>query len=215
MVTTEDFYPWITAEVMGCPDPVMDLAIKSTIIDFAEKSLILQQDHDPITTIINIRDYDLEPPRDHLVCKIMKVWFKNKELIAEAPDAIKDPTVYNTLSGAHIAIGEPQLYIQKDPRSITFYPAPRETSRLAITMRVALKPTRAAREFDDIFLEEYGEIISYGAMSRILLSSDKPYTNKQQAAVFSSFYNSGLNVARDRSQKGNVRASRQVQMRRI
>lgn len=215
MAATEDFYPWITAEVMGCPDPVMDLAIRSTIIDFAEKSLVLQQDLDPITTIPNISDYDLEPPRDHLVTKIMKVWFKGQELDAESPDEIKTPSVYNRNSGYLVNKGDPRFYLQKDPRTISFYPVPEFTERQAITIRVALKPTRAAATFDDIFLEEYAETIAHGALMRIFLSPGKVYSNEKQAMAHNSLYMAGLNVARTRAQNGNVRASRHVKMRRI
>jgi hypothetical protein len=215
MASTEDFYPWVTAEVLGCPDPVMDLAIKSTIIDFAEKSLVLQQDLDPITTIQNISDYDLEPPSDHLVIKIMKVWFKGQELDPESPDEIKTPSVYNRNSGYLVNKGDPRFYLQKDLRSISFYPVPSETARQSITIRVALKPTRAAKTFDDIFLEEYGETISHGALSRIYLSPDKTYTSDKHAMAHNSLYMAGLNVARTRAQNGNVRASRHVKMRRI
>lgn len=215
MATTEDFYPWITAEVMGCPEPVMDLAISSTIIDFAEKSLILQQDHDPITTIANISDYDLEPPKDHLVIKIMKVWFKGQELDGESPDEIKTPSVYNQNSGYLVNKGDPRFYLQKDPRTVTFYPVPDKTNRQAITMRVALKPTRSAQTFDDLFLEDYAETIAHGALTRILLSPGKTYTNEKQAVAHNSLYLAGLNVARTRAQNGHVRASRHVKMRRV
>lgn len=215
MAATEDFYPWITAEVMGCPDPVMDLAIRSTLIDFAEKSLALQQDLDPITTITNISDYDLEPPRDHLVTKIMKVWFKGQELDAESPDEIKTPSVYNRNSGYLVNKGDPRFYIQKDPRTISLYPVPDATARQAVTIRVALKPTRAAATFDDIFLEEYAETIAHGALSRIFLSPGKAYTSDKHAMAHNSLYMAGLNVARTRAQNGSVRASRHVKMRRI
>lgn len=215
MATTEDFYPWITAEVLGCPEPVMDLAIKSTIIDFAEKSLILQQDHDPITTIANIQDYDLEPPTDHLVTKVMKVWYKGQELDGESPDEVKTPSVYNQNSGFLVNRGDPRFYIQKDPRSISLYPIPQETARLALTMRVALKPTRSAQTFDDLFLEDYAETIAHGALTRILLSPGKPYSNEKQAVAHNGLYIAGLNVARTRAQNGHVRAQRHVKLRRI
>lgn len=215
MATTEDFYPWITAEVIGCPEPTMDLAIRSTIIDFAEKSLVLQQDHDPITAIANIQDYDLEPPRDHLVTKIMKVWYKGQELDGETPDEIKTPSVYNRNSGYLVNRGDPRFYLQKDPRTVSFYPIPEETARQAITMRVALKPTRAAQTFDDIFLEEYAETIAHGALTRILLSPGKTYSNEKQAVARNSLYQAGLNLARTRANNGSVRASRHVKMRRI
>ena len=215
MATTEDFYPWITPEVLGCPEPTMDLAIRSTIIDFAEKSLVLQQDHAPITATANVQDYNLVPPANHLVTKVMKVWYKGQELDAESPDEVNTPSIYNQNSGYLVNKGDPRFYIQKDPRTISFYPIPAETVSAAITMRVALKPTRSAQTFDDIFLEEYAETIVHGALTRIFLSPGKTYTSEKQAVAHNSLYMAGLNVARVRAQNGSVRASRHVKLRRV
>lgn len=215
MASTDDFYPWVRPEVLGCPDPVMDLAIQSTLIDFAEKSLILQKDHAPLTALINVQDYNLSPPADHLVTKIMKVWYKGQELDGESPDEIQTPSVYNQNSGYLVNKGDPRFYLQKDPRTISLYPIPAETVASSITMRVALKPTRTAQSFDNLFLEDYAETIAHGALSRILLSPGKKYTNEQQAVAHNSMYQVGLNVARTRAGNGNVRASRHVKMRRI
>lgn len=215
MSTYAAFLDYVLPHVPGCTPEMATLEIKNTVIDFCEKSLILQQDADPITTINGIMDYDLEPPRGYLVTKIMKVWFKGQELDGESPDEIKTPSIYNQNSGYLVNRGDPRFYIQKDARTFSLYPIPDQTSKLAVTMRVALKPTRSATQIDDLIFEEYAETIGAGAVSRLALSPGKPYSNRQLAADKNAQYVAGLNVARDRAQKGYVRASRHVRMRRI
>jgi hypothetical protein len=191
------------------------LEIKNTIIDFCEKSLILQVDHEPVTAVVGVMDYDLEPPTGYLVTKIMKAWYKGVLLDGESPDEIKTPSVYNQSSGYVVDKGDPRIYLQKDARTFSVYPIPAETASLSLTLRVALKPTRSAQTIDDLIFEEYAEIIGHGAITRLALSPGKPYTNPQIAAARNSLYTAGLNVARDRAQKGYVRQSKHVKMRRI
>lgn len=209
------FLDYVLPHVPGCTHEMALLEIKNTIIDFCEKSLILQVDHDPVTAVNGVMDYDLEPPKDYLVTKIMKVWFKGQELDGESPDEIKTPSVYNQNSGYVVNKGYPRFYLQKDARSFSVYPIPDETTKLSLTLRVALKPTRSAQTIDDLIFEEYAEIIGHGAITRLALSPGKPYSSQPVAATRNALYMAGLNVARDRAQKGYVRQSKHVKMRRI
>jgi hypothetical protein len=107
------------------------------------------------------------------------------------------------------------LYTQKNARTFSIYPVPKTTERLAITLRVALKPTRTATQVDDLIFEEYAETIGNGAVARLCLSPKKPYTNPQIAAAKQALYTQGLNVARQRANRGYVRAQEQVVLRKI
>lgn len=215
MTAHVDFLDYVLPHVPGCTNDMALLEIKNTIIDFCEKSLVLQADQEPVTIIGGINDYDLEPPRDRLVVKIMKAWFKGQELTPTSPDEVKTPSIYNQNSGYVVNRGDPNFYIQKDLRTYSLYPIPKETARLALTMRVALKPTRSATSIDDFIFEEYAETIGHGAIARLALSQGKPYSDLKLAAARNGMYLTGVNVARDRAQKGYVRSSRHVKIRRI
>lgn len=215
MKNHNDFLDYVLPQVPGATNEMALLEIKNTIIDFCEKSLILQTDLDPITTIPTISDYDLEPPNNRLVVKIMKMWFKGVNLDPRALDEIYTPSPFNTNSGALVERSDPRFYYQKDARTFSVYPIPNARDSLAITLRVALKPTRSATTIDDLIYEEYAETIGHGAITRLALSPDKPYSNPQLAAGRNALYISGLNVARQRAQDGYVRASKQVRIRRI
>lgn len=209
------FLDYVLPHVPGCTNEMALQEIKNTIIDFCEKSLILQTDHDPVTAIVGQIDYDLEPPKDRLVVRVMKAWYKGQLLEEMAPDDIDTPSVYNQQSGYHVHRGDPLQFFQKEARTFSVYPIPNETVKQSITLRVALKPTRSATTIDDLIYEEYAETIGSGAISRLALSPGKPYSNAALANAHRALFQAGLNVARDRSQNGYVRASRQVKMRRI
>jgi hypothetical protein len=209
------FLDYVLPQVPGATNEMALHEIKNTIIDFCEKSLLLQIDHDPVTAIDNIMDYDFEPPSGRLVVKIIRAWYKGVPLEPVGPDEINTPSIYNPISGAVVRREDPRLITQKDARSFSVYPIPNETAANAITLRVALKPTRTSSTIDDVIFEDYAEIIGHGAISRLALSPDKPYTNPQLAVARNALYLAGLNVARDRALKGYVRVSKQVKMRRI
>lgn len=213
MATLSSFYPYVLPDVSGCPEITVDVAIRSALIEFCEKSLVVQRDHDPITVVAGVIDYELEPPTGQIVTKVMKAWYKNVELSPIAPDNVLYSTVYNTLwSGASKTESDPRNFLQKEERSITIYPFPKETEANALTMRVALKPSRKATTFEEILFEDYAEIIAFGAKYRLLSLSGKGWTNGPAASVALAKFSEGVNLARARASTGGTRGAVRVKL---
>lgn len=216
MTPYTSFLDYVLPEVPGCTNEMAIHAIKQTVIDFCEKSLVVQADLDPITLVRGVIDYDLDPPRDTLVAKIMQAYYKNDPLEAAAPDSVASAQMYNRyFEGVQLNEGPAQFYIQKDPRTFSIFPYPKETEKLVLTMRVALKPTRSASQCDDLIFEEYAETIGNGAITRLALSPGKPYSNPNLAGAKNVMYTAGLNMARQKANRGHVRSNAQVKMRKI
>lgn len=216
MAAYEDFFPNILPEVPGAAEMVVLNAVRNAVIEFCEKSLVVQRDHDPVTLIEGKVDYDLEPPGGYLVVKVMKAWLENNPLDPLAPDLVREAGVYNRLfSSYQKANSTPRAYLQKDERTITVWSPPEKKYPNGLTMRVALKPTRASTEVEDVVFEDYAEVIASGALSRLMMSAGKPYTNIEMAAVHKSLFQQGINVARSRALHGQVRSNLSVKLRRI
>ena len=210
------FLDYVMPHVPGCTNEMALLEIRNACIDFCEKSLILQRDHDPVTVVKGQVDYDFEPPTGYLVTKLMKAWYKTKELPPLAPDEINRAEVYNrSFTGADVGQTDPRNILQKDERTYTLYPVPSETVPMSLTMRIALKPTRASTTIDDVIFEDYAEAIAAGAKARLMMSPGKPYSNPQGAVAWLGMYQSGLNTARQRATHGNARGDLKVKLRRI
>lgn len=214
MKTLESFLPEILPDVPGCPSDMAIRALRNTIIEFCEKSLIHQDTLDAITVYENITDYDLEPPKNYRVQKIMKVWYLGQELEALAPDGIGLPDAYRTgISGYTASKGPPAGYTQKDVDTFTILPIPDQKYASALTMRVALVPLRTVTEVADFLFEIWGETLGFGAKARLMLTPGKPYSNAESANFNQVRYMTGLNDARQRALRGNVRSDLQVQLR--
>lgn len=216
MKTYDAFFPDILPEVPGVTPDMAIRAIRNTIIEFCEKSLIHQVTQDAITLQDGVDTYDLDAPKGHRVHKVMKAYFKGQELTAVAPDDIATPDPYlqtTNAAGYTPNKSQPTGYTQKDFDTVTFMPIPDQRYMNAITMRVALVPLRDSTGCENFLYEQWGEFIACGAKARLMLNPGKPYTNPDAAAVNQTRYMTGLNDARQRALRGNVRSTLQVQMR--
>lgn len=211
-----DFFENVIPYVPGCPAITAEVAIKNTVIDFCEKSLILQRDHDPVSVVANQADYDLDPPKGYVVVKIMQAWFESNPIHATTYDYITDPTHLNAgFPSAKLRVGTPTHLLQKDERTFALVPAPEKNIANAITLRVALKPSRSSSGVEDVIWEDYAETIAHGAKARLMMTAGVPYSNPQAATTGAVLYQQGLNVARQRAAHGYSRGNLQVKMRRI
>ena len=214
MKTLESFLPEILPDVPGCPSDMAIRALRNTIIEFCEKSFIHQVTLDPVTALEGVTDYDLEPPKGYRIQKIMKMWYLGKEMDPLAPDDIGLPDAYRTNIAGYIASkGPPAGYTQKDVDTFSILPIPDQKYSNAITMRVALVPLRDATEVEDFLFELWGESIGFGAKARLMLNPGKPYSNAESATYNQARFVSGLNDARQRALRGNVRSDLRVQLR--
>jgi len=214
MKTYDVFYPHVLPDVPGCPPEMAVIALRNTIIEFCEKSFINQVTQDPITLRANITDYDLDAPSGYRVQKIMRAWFRGKELGPIAPDAISGPDIYSqNIPGYTATKGPPTAYTQKESGLLSFMPIPDQTYQGSVTIRVAVVPLRDSVKFDDFLYEEWCEAIACGAKARLMLTSGKPYTNKEGAGINQSRYLIALNDARQRAIRGNVRSDLSVKLR--
>lgn len=211
-----DFLDYVMPHVPGAPVNLVTHEIRNSVIDFCRRSHCFQRDHDPVTIVKGLIDYDFEPPTGTLVVKIMRAWVQDREITPVAPDYIKDPEFYNSsFSGAKKNEAPPMIYTQKDERTVSLYPFPNETIPLGLTMRVALKPTVTSTTCEDFLLQDYAEPIASGALYRLMTSPGKPYTEPQLAMAHSQMFMSGVNTARQAASHGHVRANMQVKLRRI
>jgi hypothetical protein len=210
------FLDYVLPHVPGCTNEMALLEIKNTIIDFCEKSLILQRNHDPVTVIKDTIDYDFEPPTGYLVTKLMKAWYKGTVLEATAPDELPASQIYNANYPDVVKTSsDPKIISQKDERTFLIFPFPKETSPLSLTMRVALKPTRSLTVIEDVIFEDYAEVIGNGAKYRLMSSINKPYYSVAASSLANALYERGVNTARQRATRGYVRSDLRIELLKV
>lgn len=209
-----DLYPEVLTDLPDCSPDVALIAIRNTVIEFCQKSLIYQITLDPLSLIYNVDTYDLDAPNGYRVHKVMKAWYRGVELEPLAPDDLAKPDTYNTIINNYTPTkSPPQGYLQRDFDTVTFTPIPDQAYPNAITMRVALVPLRNSTSIDSFIYELFGEAIACGAKARLQISPGKPYTNPDAAAINQQRFVGAVNDARQRAARGNTRSDLMVQMR--
>jgi len=216
MISYDAFLPRVLIDAYGCPEIVVIQGIRDSVIEFCARSNFIQRDHDPISVIAGINDYDLEPPTGQIVVKILKLWHNNSELLPIAPDYVDTPAFYNNLIPGNAPLrATPLSYTQKDERTFSVYPLPSVSLSNGFTLRVSLKPSRASTTCDNAIFEDYAEVIAHGALSKLLASPGKAYMNVAAASMHALAFTTGINDARQKASRGHVRSNMQVRMRRI
>lgn len=207
-----DFLDTVMIDVPGC---LMDLAlaeIKNAIIDFCERSLILQVTTDPMGVSAGQDEYDIDAGTGYTPIKIMSLWYGDSRLSPIAPDMIDDSGVFNPTVAAR---GTPRRYTQRTPTEVTLIPTPDVTAVNMVAMRVAVKPLRSLSAIEDTIYENYFNEIVAGAKYRLMVSPGKSYTNPGAATYNKNLFEVGVNQARQRAVRGYTRSSLAVRMRRI
>ena len=215
MASYDDFLPYVLQDVPGCPEIAAVHAIRNTVIDFCEKSLVVQADLDPVSLVANQSDYDLEPPSSRLVTKVIKLFYRNHELEPSGQDAVTRATFYNPSALDADAKGPPRTWMQKDTTTFSVWPVPKDAEQNAVTIRVALKPTRKSSSCEDVIFEDYAEYIGAGAKARLMMTPNKAYTNPNLVVTQNQLYMQGVNMARQRASRGHTRANLRVKLVKI
>ena len=146
----------------------------------------------------------------------MTAFVENTKINPMAPDFVREAAVYNRLFSSYQAQqSTPSAYLQKSERQITIWPVPEKDYSNGLTIRAAVKPTRASVSVDGVLLEDYAEAIASGALRRLMATVGTSYSNPKMAAVHEGMFQVALNVARQRATHGYVRANLSVKLRKI
>jgi hypothetical protein len=169
-----DFYDLVAPDVPGCPFAAIDIALRQTAIAFCEQSLAWKYTHPDIAVVAATASYDFVPPSDAAVHAITYAAFNGTEIDCNAGELNIASAVYDWRNQT----GTPE-YVLGGATALTLVPTPDVAGTLS--MEVALKPSPSAAGIDDSIFNEYREAIVHGALSRLMLSPKKPYSNPSLA----------------------------------
>ena len=101
--------------------------------------------------------------------------------------------------------GKVQYYTQKDQETILVAPTPEATETLYALY--SLKPTQSSTTIPNIIANEYQETIVHGALYRLQMMKDCPWTDLQSADLNKRMYDKGEALAVRKTKYGNVGAN--------
>ena len=201
----EALLPEILPMVPGCPDTLVENTIRSAVIEFCQKSEAYQLELDPLTTVENIYEYDLETPNGTTVEKILWMSHQGKDL-----EPITSTLLEQRIPKWREESNVPVYFIQQGSGLVHLAPVPSATIVGSTIVRVVLKPTYTSVSCDDDVMNDYRDTIINGTLFRLLRMPNKEWADLSAAGVYGQLFNSGVEEAGRRARQADTAVSRKV-----
>lgn len=198
-ITYDAFLDKILPYARNCPDPVIEGAVRDTVIEMCEKTRIWQVELDPLNVLASQYEYDLEPPSGAVVHEIVSIINSDGDLLTSVTSGMLDmryPDWRNTPS-------RPKFYINKDSERLWLAPAPAAAQTNAFLVTVTLKPTVTSSAADARIMTDFRDAIVNGAISRITQMPDRDWSNFKTSAVMLAKFEAQLVEIEKRARQAN------------
>ena len=204
-ISYETLLPEILPMVPGCPDSLVQNNIRAAVVELCERSSVYQQELDPITTVSNIYEYDLEAPSGTSVQKILWVTHAGADL-----EPITSALLEQRIPKWRTEGGVPQYFLQQTSSLFSLAPVPAATAVSSTTVRAVLKPSYTSTACDNDVMNDYRDTIVNGALFRLLRIPNKDWSDLQGASVYGQLFNQGVEAAERRARNADTGVRRSV-----
>lgn len=211
MKAISSFMSRILPHVAGCPDVVAQEALVDTAIEFCEKTLVVQQTLDPVSTQAGIIEYSLDAPTNEMVVAPVSAWYKTTLLQPVSAQEIRNVQAYSVAFSPQE--NSPTYYFWTAPGTVGLYPIPSTSEPSVITVRAALKPTRDATTLEDVLYDDWIDTLVAGTLARLHMMKDTNWASADRALIHSREFRVGVQRARIESSMGRIRTSVSVRLR--
>ena len=193
MAAFSAFRPYVMPEVPGCPQIMVDDAIRDACRRFSQDTWLITYDVPAFNTVSGTQSYTLAPPVQHEVFGVKTV-VKDGEAPALAPVPEQTITRYAADDGT------PSVYWFKSP-ALWLHPKPNLVVSLAV--EALIRPTQTALTVDDQFVE-FREAVAGWAKFKLMTITGKSWYNPGGAKESYAMYTKLVSEERIRQNSGRV-----------
>lgn len=210
----ESFLSRFNVYVPACPQPLAEQALLDSAIEFCEETNVVQSVSTPVDVVAGTATYTVPLGTDLDVCRILFVWFDDKQLTLSPRQSVNTPLAFNSVAGDKTTPqGTPTVAFVNASNTVTIYPTPDKSLTNGLTISAATRPTRSATQLSDQLYIEWPEAIVAGAVKRVAAIPDQPFTSLTVAAQAQAVFNYYISRARVENSRGRVRGDQRVQPR--
>ncbi|MDF3073466.1 MAG: hypothetical protein K0S54_1133 [Alphaproteobacteria bacterium] len=181
----------------GLAEPTAFFGIRQAAIEFCERTRLWRHEDE-----FEVSAQDAEAiiaPYGAVLMDIESVFFDGQK-VEPKTTAWLDEHVPGWRVGE--VEGEPRYLTQIDLNTMRLIPGKAGNVRISMW----LKPSQDCDEVPDFLADQYRETIAQGALARILVMRDKPYTDRELAAVCASSFEAKLVSLQHSGSSGQQRA---------
>lgn len=204
-IAYETLLPEILPMVPGCPDSLIQNNIRAAVVELCERASVYQQELDPLTTVANIYEYDLEAPSGTSVQKILWVTHAGVDL-----EPITSSLLEQRIPKWRTEAGVPEYFLQQTSSLFSLAPVPAATAVSSTVIRAVLKPSHSSTACDNDVMNDYRDTIVNGALFRLLRIPNKDWSDIQGASVYGQLFNQGVEAAERRARNADTGVRRSV-----
>lgn len=184
----DDVLPALTADPS---QPLVLHAIKRAVIEFCAGSWVWRVFPDPATMVVGQAEYDLDLPAGTDCTTLFDV------LVDTVPLKNRTTTwLDRTIPGWRTTPADPKYFTQLDTDRLLLAPVPDRTLEDAITMTLVLQPSQTATGFPRWIASQFFYGIADGAIARLLLMPNRPWSDPLQGAERLANFNATVAGAR-------------------
>jgi hypothetical protein len=190
----QQFERFVTAKIGGAPLPAVENAILDAAIEFCDRTYIISEIVGPYTINPGPDPIEIESERGLDVASVRRVWIAGRTQTLSALSAQQVEEIYpegwydKSCSSVNELVGWSHI----ESAGLRLVPYLTVTIPSALTMRVAYKPSRDARELPDLLLSRYPEQIAAGALARLHEQADTEYAKPERVKAYRAEFDAAI-----------------------
>lgn len=191
-----------------CPDSLVESNLRSTTIEFCERSKAYVLDMDAFNTISGVYEYDFDIPTGTEVHQVLQMTYDGRDM-----DPISPRSLEINYPDWRDRTGTPHVYLQKTESTFWLVPVP--SGSFPVIASVALKPSRTSNNIDTRISNQYRDAIIYGTLYRLLRMPSREWTDVNAAREYLAQFNNEITQAELRARGGDLGVKRTVKYKGI
>ncbi len=184
----------VLPDVIGCPYPLIETKVKETLEDFAGTGIINSGfKHEVLAadptapnnqiTIPTPAAFEHYQPLDILSLRVDGIPY----------DAVRRVITDDLTDIESVLDSRTRFWYPGTATSIIMYPF--DAAAVQLYLQVAFKPLTTVTTIEDVFYQEWHQVIAAGTKARLMLMPEKVWSNPQLGAVYQGQYDRGKNSA--------------------
>lgn len=176
-----DLYSYVLPHVPGCPEPMVEDAMRMAAIKFCRDSHLWREQIMDLYLAQGVKRYALDLPEESEVAALISAWQRK-------PDSNHCEAVY------------PDINVF---RMVRFETVP-DPKKGPIELHVVLQPTRDAEGMPDAIGLDYDQALIHGTLERLVTIPGRDWSNPNMTSYHRSKYLESLTDARVAKANGNT-----------
>lgn len=196
-VAIEHWYDEIAVHAAGAATAGMEQAVKGAVAEFMRESAAFTMELPGLTLRAGKSTYYIPTPDEGPIICLLMLLYKNTALmpVTEAQWISSPPMGSGTApTRFHADVA--------DNNKVVVAPTPESTLTDKLVPYVAIGySSTCSSDLPNVFCRQWYDAILSGALKRLYMQPNKPYTNVALATYHTKVFRTGIAVARDRARK--------------